>query len=284
MTRRPMLFRALVFAGVLALIAGVVLAMNAARASRQAAIDAATAATTAPPVAIAVSGSDAAPTASPEPSSPTAPPDATPKTGTAAGGGPATLLPATRPTDRVDRTWLARTAAETGIPARALLAYASAQLIVSVEKPACGIGWNTLAGIGSIESNHGRHGGAVLGDDGYPNPPIRGIPLDGTNSARIPDTDGGKWDGDPVWDRAVGPMQFIPSTWKKWGADGNGDGVADPNQIDDAALAAARYLCASGTMTTPAGWRAAIFSYNHLDSYVDGVAAAANRYAKAVTG
>lgn len=179
----------------------------------------------------------------------------------------------------IDPDWLARVSSSTGIPARALSAYAAAHLTLAAENPGCGIRWNTLAGIGSVESDHGRHGGAVLRDDGYPDPAIRGIPLDGTASARIDDTDGGVWDGDTTWDRAVGPLQFIPGTWVRWGADGNADGVADPNQIDDAALAAARYLCHSGSMTTPDGWRAAIFSYNHLDTYVDDVAIAANRYA-----
>ncbi len=49
-----------------------------------------------------------------------------------------------------------------------------------------------------------------------------------------------------TWQRATGPLQFIPSTWERWGSDGDGDGVADPQDIDDAAYAAARYLCASG--------------------------------------
>lgn len=185
------------------------------------------------------------------------------------------------PISRVDPAWAARVSAATGIPQRALVAYASAHLIVAAESPACGIGWNTLAGIGAIESDHGRHAGATLTAAGYPDPPIRGVPLNGNGTAVIRDTDGGAWDGDPVWDRAVGPMQFIPDTWERWGADGDGDGRADPNQIDDAALAAARYLCASGPMTSPAGWRKAVFSYNHLDSYVDDVAAMANRYANA---
>lgn len=198
----------------------------------------------------------------------------------AVAGTPRSLGPALR----IDPAWLARTSQATGIPSRALAAYASAHLLVEDEQPACGISWNTLAAIGSVESDHGRHGGAVLGDGGYPDPAIRGIPLDGTASAAIRDTDGGTWDGDPVWDRAVGPLQFIPATWEQWGADGNGDGVADPNQIDDAALAAARYLCASSSMTTTEGWRAAIFSYNHLDSYVDAVASTANRYARAAAG
>jgi membrane-bound lytic murein transglycosylase B len=180
---------------------------------------------------------------------------------------------------RADPAWTERTAASTDIPARALQAYATAALVVGAEQPECGIGWNTLAGIGAIESGHGSHGGAVLQENGYPDPPIRGIPLDGTQSAMIRDTDGGRWDGDTEWDRAVGPMQFIPDTWERWGADANGDGIADPNQIDDAALAAARYLCHGGEMTSVDGWRTAIFSYNNLEVYVNDVASMANVYA-----
>ncbi len=183
---------------------------------------------------------------------------------------------------RVDAAWADAGARATGIPIRALEAYAVADLMISDEQPGCGIGWNTIAGIGEIESDHGRHGGAVLGADGYSQPAIRGGALDGNGVAAIADTDGGRWDGDTTWDRAVGPMQFIPETWAHWGADANGDGVADPNQIDDAALATARYLCASGSMASVEGWRAAVFSYNHLDSYVDDVAAAANRFAGSV--
>lgn len=210
-------------------------------------------------------------------------PSTSPPIGAEPGGAPAAasssafIIPA-------DPAWASRTAAATGIPERALRAYATAALTVKAEQPACGLGWNTLAGIGSIESAHGTHSGGQLDAAGYPQPAIRGIPLDGTASAAIADTDGGVWDGDAVWDRAVGPLQFIPATWERWGADGNGDGAADPNQIDDAALAAGRYLCAAGEMTSAPGWRRAIFSYNHLDSYVDDVAAAANAYAARATG
>jgi len=188
------------------------------------------------------------------------------------------------PVVRPDPAWTGAVAARIGIPERALRAYAHASLTLRVEQPDCGLGWNTLAGLGAIESAHGTHDGGVLRADGYPDPPIRGIPLDGSASAAVSDTDGGRFDGDTVWDRAVGPLQFIPSTWQRWGADANGDGVADPNQIDDAALAAARYLCASGEMASPEGWRRAVFSYNHLDSYVDDVAATANAYAARAVG
>lgn len=202
---------------------------------------------------------------------------AAPVTGEAVAASSAPLAPV----PSVDPVWLARVSAATGIPVRALQAYASAQLRVAVQQPACALGWNTIAAIGAVESDHGRHGGAVLGDDGVPTPAIRGPALDGDGVAAIADTDRGRWDGDTLWDRAVGPMQFIPDTWARWGADGNGDGVADPNQIDDAALATARYLCGASAMTDAAAWRAAIFAYNHLDAYVDDVAALANRYAAA---
>lgn len=181
-----------------------------------------------------------------------------------------------------DPTWVAQAAAATGIPERAFTAYAAAALAITATQPDCGLGWNTIAAIGSIESDHGRHGGATLGGDGYSEPAIRGAALDGNGVQAIADTDGGRWDGDAVWDRAVGPMQFIPSTWASWGSDGNGDGQSDPNQIDDAALAAARYLCASGSVNGTDAWRAAVFSYNNLETYVDEVARRANEYASRV--
>ena len=186
----------------------------------------------------------------------------------------------TGPALRADPAWVATTAAATGIPERALFAYAAADLVIDREQPECGIGWNTIAGIGYVESAHASHGNSMLKADGWVEPRILGPQLDGDGVAAITDTDGGAWDGDSIWDRAVGPMQFIPDTWYRWGADGNGDGAADPNQLDDAALATARYLCASGSMTTNAGWRGAVFSYNHLDSYVTAVADAANEYAR----
>lgn len=153
---------------------------------------------------------------------------------------------------------------------------------MSVEQPTCGIGWNTLAGIGFVESEHGTYLGSTLTAAGAVVPAIIGIALDGTNSDRIPDTDRGELDGDPVWDRAVGPMQFIPSTWVEWGSDGNGDGIADPQHIDDAAYSAARYLCATGgDLTVADRWIAAVAAYNDTVDYNHRVAEAARHYGQA---
>ncbi|GAB3200523.1 lytic murein transglycosylase [Nocardioides hungaricus] len=180
---------------------------------------------------------------------------------------------------QVDPQWVADTAAKAGIPAPAVRAYANAQLN---EPRGCDVGWTTLAGIGWVESQHGTLGGRTLGDDGRSSTPILGPALDGTGGfAAIPATpESTAVTGDPEWDRAVGPLQFISSTWATWGADGDRDGTADPNDLDDAAYAAARYLCADGNdLTTGAGWADAVLSYNHDRSYVDDVYAAARAYA-----
>jgi membrane-bound lytic murein transglycosylase B len=158
-------------------------------------------------------------------------------------------------------------------------------LQLRAEKPSCALGWNTIAAIGLAESGHGTHDGSSIHASGVARPAILGVRLDGSRGiAAIRDTDTGTLDGDNQWDRAVGPMQFIPSTWAPSGTDGNGDGVKDPQNIDDASPAAARYLCASSTMSTPAAWRAAVQSYNNSSPYIDSIAAAANRYAAAASG
>ncbi|GAB3006876.1 murein transglycosylase [Amycolatopsis acidiphila] len=173
--------------------------------------------------------------------------------------------------------WAAKVASVTGVPARALVGYGNAELAVRESQPGCKISWATLAGIGRIESNHGQYGGAVLQANGYPSKPIVGVPLDGSAGVRaIGDTDGGRFDGDPNYDRAVGPMQFIPGTWAKWG------GGYDPQQIDAAALAAAKYLCAGGRdMSSAAGWWQGVLSYNNSVEYAQKVFGLADSYAKA---
>jgi membrane-bound lytic murein transglycosylase B len=144
---------------------------------------------------------------------------------------------------------------------------------------ACGIEWWALAGISRVEGHHGTYGGAELLADGDLSRPIIGIPLTGAaGTARIGDTDGGALDGDAAFDRAVGPMQFIPSTWRRWERDGDGDGDMDPQNLYDATAAAAAYLCHNRRMDSDAGLRAGYLSYNRSQVYVDAVLGHAYRY------
>lgn len=195
----------------------------------------------------------------------------------------AAATPAPGLVGQVDADWAASASAATGIPIRAVQAYAGAALVKAQQMPACRISWTTLAGVGATESDHGRHDGSSIGDDGTVTPPIIGIALDGVTTANIPDSDGGAIDGDPAIDRAVGPMQLIPQTWRNWHVDGNGDGVEDPQNIDDAVTAATNYLCRSSVdMDTEAGWRAAIAAYNGTDEYLATVAEFAVSYTDAM--
>ncbi|GAA0512917.1 murein transglycosylase [Saccharopolyspora subtropica] len=193
--------------------------------------------------------------------------------------------PLPQPTPGTDpvRQWADQVATVVDIPARALVSYVNADLAMREHQPGCRISWATLAGIGRIESDHGRFGRRLLREDARPSSPIVGVPLNGAPGIReIPDTDRGALDGDVVHDRAVGPMQFIPSTWRRWATDGNGDGIGDPQNLDDAAMAAARYLCAGNRdMTTGAGWWSGVLSYNNSVEYGQKVFALAQTYAQA---
>ncbi|MGV9359187.1 lytic transglycosylase domain-containing protein [Amycolatopsis sp. NPDC003731] len=165
-----------------------------------------------------------------------------------------------------------------GIPATALKAYQNAADILGREQPACHIDWALIASIGRIESNHAR--GGYVDANGTTREPILGPQLNGQgNFAAIPDTDQGLLDTDPVWDRAVGPTQFIPGTWRGYASDGNGDGKSDPNNIFDAALATGRYLCSGGfDLAEPDQLRGAIYRYNNSDTYVNTVILWADAY------
>jgi membrane-bound lytic murein transglycosylase B len=178
--------------------------------------------------------------------------------------------------------WATRMARVTGIPVRALEAYANAHAVLAAARPGCRVTWVTLAGIAAVESQHGTIGGRTLLPDGRSSSPIIGIPLNGANGTRaIAATDGGLLDGDKVWEHAVGPFQFIPSTWALWRADGNNDGISDPQNIDDAALAAAQYLCADNrNLASGDGWLRAILSYNSSLDYAQKVYGFAQGYAR----
>ena len=181
--------------------------------------------------------------------------------------------------------WAAGINEPMNIPVAALAAYGNAAETMRQTRPKCNLAWTTLAGIGHVETRHGRYRGAELNEDGYALPPIIGIKLDGSPGfANLPDTDGGVLDGDTEHDRAVGPMQFIPESWGRYGRDANGDGRADPNQIDDAAVAAARLLCENGgDLSQPENWQQAILAYNASRDYVMKVRDAAAAYSVGTT-
>ena len=160
----------------------------------------------------------------------------------------------------------------TGIPGRVLEAYRGAERVLGESAPGCHLPWSLVAAIGRVESDHA--GGGAVTVDGRTLSPIRGPRLDGTaGHPFFPDTDAGSLDGDPGVDLAVGPMQFLPSSWATYGA-------GDADDVDDAAVASGRHLCAGGAdLADPAQRAAAVFDYNHSDAYVAQVLALEVAYA-----
>ncbi|HET7660223.1 MAG TPA: lytic murein transglycosylase [Oryzihumus sp.] len=167
-----------------------------------------------------------------------------------------------------------------GIPARALSAYRSADHLLRTADPSCHLDWPILAAIGKVESDHGRYGGNTLNDQGIATPGIFGMELDGTHGTeQVKDTDSGLYDQDGIWDRAVGPMQFIPSTWRAIGTDADGDGFKNPQSIEDAATTTAAYLCAGRVdLRQSSDLYGSLLRYNNSDSYVRTVEALAEAY------
>jgi len=168
-----------------------------------------------------------------------------------------------------------------GIPGVMLQAYQRAADSMAKTAPNCHLHWSLLASIGRIETNHAR-GGQVFPNGDTVNP-ILGPVLNGGGFAAISDTDGGVFDQDSRWDRAVGAMQFIPLTWRQYASDGNGDRVSNPHNVFDAALAAGKYLCSGGLdLSNPQQRAIAVFRYNRSDSYVRTVLIWADAYAQNV--
>ena len=162
-------------------------------------------------------------------------------------------------------------ASTSGIPAPALSAYQRAAQIIDSADKSCNIPWELIAAIGRVESDHGQFGGNHLTAKGIAVPGIYGPVLNGQNNTQaIPDTDGGLIDHNTKWDRAVGPMQFIPSTWSVVKVDADGDGQRNPQDINDASLATAVYLCSGNeNLSTRSGQESAVYRYNHSQQYVD---------------
>ncbi|WP_033188060.1 lytic transglycosylase domain-containing protein, partial [Rhodococcoides fascians] len=169
------------------------------------------------------------------------------------------------------------------IPTVNVSAYKNAERILAETQPGCGISWTIIAGIGRVESTHANNGKAD--DLGQLLEPILGPRLDGSLAGNnvIADTDGGALDGDPNFDRAVGPMQFLPETWNRYKADGNGDGISDPQNLYDAALATGDYLCDGGLNLRDLGQTTkAILRYNNSMAYVANVLAWSTGYATGI--
>ncbi len=193
--------------------------------------------------------------------------------------------PPIRPADAL-ADWAGRVAAVIGVPIVAIQAYGYAQLHMQTSDPQCRLGWTTLAGVGEVESHHGQAAGAVLEPAGRSTPVIVGPVLNGQDGrALVRDTDGGAFDGDVTFDRAMGPMHLLSSVWRTHAIDADADGILDPFDIDDASLTLARFLCSGPEdLGRLADWNAAIGRHHSGDAYARSVFQAADGYGQRTRG
>jgi hypothetical protein len=155
-------------------------------------------------------------------------------------------------------------AADEGIRPELVDAYT---LAVALAPTDCHVSLSLLAAIGQVES--GNLAGQRITADHRVVPGVLGPVLDGSTYAEILDTDDGRWDGNKTWDRALGPLQLLPASWRTVGMDSDGDGVRDPQNVYDAAGAAMVYLCDGGRdLGTRKGLEEAILAYNHSRDYL----------------
>jgi hypothetical protein len=161
-----------------------------------------------------------------------------------------------------------RPGAVNGIPRGIFPAYRRATANLAVVRPNCGLTWPLLAGIGKVESAHASRGRVDVA--GTTRGRILGPVLNGMGgTGKVKDTDKGQYDQDKIWDRAVGPMQIIPGVWTEFGADGNGDGFRNPNNMYDAVTTVAVYLCSKGDdLKSPRDLVAALLRYQHSKDFV----------------
>lgn len=169
------------------------------------------------------------------------------------------------------------------IPERVLASYRSAEAALARDAPECRVPWWLLAGIGKVETNHAA--GGQVDASGTTTSRIVGPRLDGTAvGGRVTrDTDDGELDGDLTFDRGVGPMLIVPQTWAGIGRDGNGDGVADVSNADDAAVSVGTVLCSAGTdLMTRQGLAAGLVEFDDTATFPGEVLPWAVHYRTAV--
>ena len=154
--------------------------------------------------------------------------------------------------------------AEQGIRPELVDAYTLAVALAPTE---CHLSMSLLAAIGQVES--GNLAGQRIDAQHRVVPGVLGPVLNGSEYAAIPDTDNGRWDGHRTWDRALGPLQLLPASWRVAGMDADGDGRRDPQNVYDAAGAAMVYLCDGGRdLGTRKGLEEAVLAYNHSRDYL----------------
>ncbi len=167
------------------------------------------------------------------------------------------------------------------IPTMALTAYRNAERMMALAQPNCGVSWNLLAGIGRIESLHANNGATDA--RGTAVRPIYGPSLDGSLPGNEVIVQSMAPNGQATYARALGPMQFLPGTWARYASDGDGDGKADPQNLFDSTLAAARYLCSGGlNLRDQSQVLSSILRYNNSMPYARNVLGWAAAYATGV--
>ena len=163
----------------------------------------------------------------------------------------------------------------------ALTAYRNAERVMAQAMPGCGVSWNLLAGIGRIESMHANRGATDSSGDAVN--PIYGPALDGSLPGNEIIVQSRAANGRTTFARAVGPMQFLPGTWTRYASDGNGDGKANPQNLFDSTLGAARYLCSGGlNLRDQSHVISAVLRYNNSMPYTQNVLGWAAAYATGV--
>jgi hypothetical protein len=160
------------------------------------------------------------------------------------------------------------------IPGAVFAGYLHAETVLAMTAPRCHLEWPVVAAVGYAVSGHAR--GGQVDSGGRTVARLVGPRLTGSfGLLTIPDTDRGRWDGDMSWDRAVGPMQIVPSIWRRYSEPDR----ADPDSVGDSAVTAGRYLCAGGAdLSQPAELRAAIARYCASELFVASVLATERDY------